>query len=363
MSDTGVVDPIRIPAWLREPAERWWREMPPLARVFVVLTVIDIVGRSLGVLAPTIAWGYITPLSFVSAYVPHDLWILLPALLLIRRPDAMTATPWVFRGALIVAIAEVARGPVQALLYAPSTAALSALVGAAAALALAAAWVALARGLLPLTPRDPEPTVAGVANLAVGFLGILAALWFAEVLVSPAVDVGDPGINQAITISSLAGPVQVLAWAYLVWVVLRGFGDARRPTIAVTTAAVGAAMAAFIVPATSILARLLGAVGVDLTGGSGFGEVFLIVGWLGDIVGPTLVALAFAIGLAEPPFPYVAPEPPAIVPLPPQPEAATEAPSPAGDSAPLATAATAERTTPAGESTAPPDEEPAILPE
>lgn len=305
--------------------------MPPLARVFVALTVIDIVGRSLGVLAPAIAWGYITPLSFVSAYLPHDLWILLPALLLIHRPDAMTATPWVFRGALIVAIIEVARGPVQALLYAPSTGALSALVGAAAGLALAAAWVALARGLVPLTPRDPEPTAAGVSNLAVGFLGILAALWFAEVLVSPAVDVGDPGVNQAITISSLAAPLEVLGWAYLVWVVVRGFGDPRRPTVAVTMAAVGAAMAAFIVPATSILARLLGAVGIDLTGGSGFGEVFLIVSWLGDIVGPTLVAVAFALGLAEPPFPYAAPAPPLVA--------------------------------PAAETAAPADEEPAILPE
>lgn len=325
--------------------------MPPLARVFVALTAVDIVGRSLGVLAPTIAWGYITPLSFVSAYLPHDLWILLPALLLIRRPDAMTATPWVFRGALIVAIVEVARGPVEAILYAPSTGALSVLVGAAAALALAGAWVALARGLVPLTPRDPEPTVAGVANLAVGFLGILAALWFAEVLVSPAVDVGDPGTNQAITISSLAAPVQVLGWAYLVWVVLRGFGDPRRPTVPVTMAAVGAAMAAFIVPAISILARLLGAVGVDLTGGSGFGQVFLIVSWLGDIVGPTLLAVAFALGLAEPRFPYA---PPAL-PVGPVEEVAVP-----GEKVSVSTA---ETPAPAGETAAPTDEEPAILPE
>jgi hypothetical protein len=311
VSGTGVVDAIRIPPWIREPAERWWREMPRLARVFVGLALLDIVGRSFGVLAPGIPWGYLTPLSFVSAFVPHDLWIVLPALLVIRRPDAEAATPWVVRGAIVLAVAEFASGPGQAILGGVGGAStISVLVGAAASLGILAAWLLLGRGLAVLTPREPSQTVTQIANLAVAALGLLAALYLADTLVSPGFDFGDPAYNQAVTLSNLTGPFRVLAWAYLVWVVIRGFGDTRRPAIATATAGTGAILAAFIVPAASVAARLLGALGVDLSGGSGFGEVFLIVSWLGDIVGPSLIAIAFVLGLAEPPTAYQAPAAP-----------------------------------------------------
>ena len=304
-----MVHPIRIPEWIREPAERWWREMPPVARLFVGLAALDIVGRSIGFLAPAIAWAYLTPLGFVTSFLPHDLWILLPALLIIRRPDAAAATPWIFRGALVVAIVEVARGPVQAILYLPGLATIQVLVGAAAGLALAGAWALMGRGLAVLTPRNPSPTVAGIATVAVALLGILVALYLAEAITAPAFDFGDPGYNQAVTLSNLTGPIQVVGWTYLVWVVIRGLGDPRRPPMATNTAGTGAIMAACIVPLAALFARLLGAVGVDLSGGSGFAELFQIVSWLGDIAGPTLVAAAFALGLAEPPTPYQAPAP------------------------------------------------------
>lgn len=305
-SGSGAVDPIRIPEWIREPAERWWREMPPVARLFVGLAALDVVGRSIGFLAPPIPWGYLTPLGFVTSFLPHDLWILLPALLLIRRPDAHLATPWVIRGAIIVAVVEVASGPVQAVLYLPNLATIAVLVAAAAGLALAAAWALMARGLSVLTPRHPNPTVAGIATVAVALLGILAALYLADAIAAPGFDFGDPGYKQAVTLSNLTGPIRVVGWAYLMWVVIRGLGDPRRPAIATNLAGTGAILAACIVPVAAVLARLLGAVGVDLGGGSGFGELFQIVSWLGDTAGPTLVAAAFALGIAEPPTPYQA---------------------------------------------------------
>jgi hypothetical protein len=313
VSDTGVVDPIRIPAWLREPAERWWREMPPLARLFAGLALLDILGRSIGLLAPAIDWGSLTPLSFVTAFVPHDLWILLPALLLVRRPDSETAIPWVFGGALVVAIVEVVRGPVVTVLAGTSGATTaSVLVDAVAGIGLAVAWLMLGRGLAALTPRDRSETVDRLANLAAGALGLLAAVDLADLLVAQAIDLGDPALNQAMTLDSLTGPVQVLGWAYLLWVVIHGLGDARRPRIATAIAGAGAVMAAFIVPVFTVASRVLAAIGVDPSGGSGFGEVFLIIGWLGYVVGPSLVAIAFALGVAAPTSPYVAPAAPAV---------------------------------------------------
>ncbi|HJW22412.1 MAG TPA: hypothetical protein VJ506_08295 [Candidatus Limnocylindrales bacterium] len=328
-SGSGAVHPIRIPDWIREPAERWWREMPAVARLFVGLTALDVVGRSVGFLSPAIAWGFLTPLGFVTAFVPHDLWILLPALLIIRRPDAPAATLWIFGAALVVAIVEVARGPVQAILYVPSLATIGVLVGAAAGLALAAGWALLGRGLSVLAPRNPSPTVAGIATIAVALLGILIALYLAEAITAPAF--GDAAYNQAVTLGKLAGTIEMVAWTYLMWVVIRGLGDPWRPVMATNLAGTGAIMAACIVPVTSVLARLLGAVGVDLSGGSGFAELFQIVSWLGDIAGPTLIAAAFALGLAEPPTPYQAPEAPSQPPeTPSQPPATpSEPPEPA----------------------------------
>lgn len=340
MSDSGVVDPVRIPDWIREPAARAWRELPPLARVFVVLTLLDILGRSLGILGPTIDWAYVTPLSFVSAFLPHDLWILLPALLVVRRPDAASAMPWIFRGALVIAIAELVTGPVRGLLGLDVAAAtMSALVLAASSVAMLAGWLLIGWGLAALTARDPGETAAVLANVSAAAVGLLAAIGLARILTSAPPDTGEPAFSQAMTLGSLAAALRLLGWAYLVWVVVRGFGDPRRPRAATMTAAVGAVLAGLVPLFTELTYSLLGAAGFDFSSPSGLQEVLIIIGWLGYVLGPSLVVASLGIGLADPPFPYAPPAAPAPVPA-----SAATAPPLVG---------TAE----------PPDEEPAILPE
>ena len=43
-------------------------------------------------------------------FIPRDLWILLPAILVVRRPDAAKATPLIVVGAVIGAIAGGGKG-------------------------------------------------------------------------------------------------------------------------------------------------------------------------------------------------------------------------------------------------------------
>ena len=313
MTDSGVVDPLRIPPWIREPAERWWRELPPLARVFVGLTLVDILGRSVGLLAPVVDWAYLTPLGFVSTFLPHDLWILLPALLVVRRPDAAVATPWILRGAVIVAVTELATAPLEALLGFGSTslATLPLLAAVAGSVALLVGWLVLGRGLAALNPGEPTETAAMLANLCGGAVLLSAAIGLASTLVQPALDLGDPGLLQAMTLSSLAASLRLVGWAYLLWVVVRGVGDRRRSPAALTTAASGAILASVLLLAADLASRLLAGLGIDLSSGSGLGQVLMILEWLGYSIGPTLILVAFAIGLAEPPIPYT---PPPIVP-------------------------------------------------
>jgi hypothetical protein len=44
--DLGVVDPIRLPGWARFP------QTPALARLFIGLTLLDIVARAIGAIGP-----------------------------------------------------------------------------------------------------------------------------------------------------------------------------------------------------------------------------------------------------------------------------------------------------------------------
>src|SRR5262245_6464097 len=90
-SDSGVVDPLRVTgaAWARHT----WAGLPQLSRSFVALAAIDVVVRALGLFDTRLGFAVDNPLSWFSAFLPHDALILLPAILLARRPDALESTP------------------------------------------------------------------------------------------------------------------------------------------------------------------------------------------------------------------------------------------------------------------------------
>src|ERR1043166_1773692 len=99
--------PLQAQAWVDR-----LRAWPMLAQIFVGLTVLDIVFRGLGVIQPAMYLSTQNPLTFVTAFLPHDALILLPALVVIRRRDAESAMPWVLRGAVLIAL--------ETLLWAPT---------------------------------------------------------------------------------------------------------------------------------------------------------------------------------------------------------------------------------------------------
>src|SRR5258706_116158 len=129
--------------------------MPRIAQVFVALALVDLVGRALGVVEPGIGFSTEYPTSFVSAFLPNFALILLPALVLIRRPDAETATPWILRGAVVVALVELLGSPTRAFVAGLDNSGENTLLFWVAALGLvlfALGWVALGRGLSTINP-------------------------------------------------------------------------------------------------------------------------------------------------------------------------------------------------------------------
>jgi hypothetical protein len=297
-----VVDPIRIPPWLREPFEEAWREAPLVARVFVILALVDIVSRGLGILQPR----YVIGLDLLSAYsmlIPHDLWVLLPAILVLRRPDAQRATPLVFWGAVVVAVVMVLSRPLENLTLADGgLSATSVEVDTLGALALLAGWAMLGRGLATLGSAQPRPAIAGISNavIVIGAIGLLGQL-YQGVRGGLAGDSTVAGIEALNLVVFLA---QQVAWLYLLWVVIRGQGDLRRPIVATTTAAVGAGLSIVL----STLAVVLGvfAAGTPLPVGvqqglglADFGNAFGLLAY--DLAQP-LFLVAFVLGLADSPL-------------------------------------------------------------
>jgi hypothetical protein len=382
----GVVGQLRVPDWFREPVERAWREMPPIVRLFLGLALIDIVGRSLGLLAPRIDFGNTTLLAVLGSVLPHDLWIVLPALLFLRRPDAATATPWIFRGAIVLAGVEFLAQPLQGIIGygSPGLATIATVIAFAASGVRLVAWLLMALGLAGLNPREPSPNVAALSNVVAVSVGISIAFGLVDVLTTSAADLGffDAGLREVLTLNGLAGALALAAWAYFLWVVVRSVGDPRRPPESTTLAAAGAVLVGILGVFVALFFRILSAISPEeLANPSGFTEVVSILGWVSTALGPSLIVVAFALGLAEPPLPYV---PPVTTPSPPAPaepertepaanepaanaSAAESAPFTAAPPAPFTAAPPAPGPAPAASpfraTDEPPDEEPAILPE
>jgi hypothetical protein len=193
-SDLGVVDPLEIPG--AAPVGRLWSGLPALGRSFVALVALDIVVRALGLLGTSLYIELTAPLTWITAFLPHDALILLPAVILARRPSAAIDAPLVLRGAVTVALIEALKDPVRGLAFV-----LAAAVSAVSAI---------------LTP-----------NLDLGG------------------DVETFLARSTSTVVALSG----LGLAYLGWVIVRGTDDSRRParatklaTVSMTALALGAAL-------------------------------------------------------------------------------------------------------------------------
>jgi hypothetical protein len=313
----GVVDPLRIPGldWLR----RSWRRLPPLAKVFVALTAIDVAIRVLGLWGTFLGLDLAIPITLITAFAPHDLLILLPAMVLARRPDAARATPLVLSGAVAVAVVELASRPLAGLLTAATgdVFVLPITVSTAASVAQGVGWLAIALGLAGLTRHEPRRVIGGLANLVFAGLAAAALVTFFGSLVAPQPELGMPGAEGIYRVSGLLFVIGALAWAFLGRIVVRAADDTRRPLIATRLAlvafgimAVAAAIEALLSAIVVVQLAFPGVAG--MLGGGWAGDALVagsVLRGLISILATSAVLLAFALGLADESVPVLDDEP------------------------------------------------------
>ena len=283
--DLGVVDPLRIPGGSR--ARGLWAGLPELSRVFVALTVLDVLVRALGLLGTGLTFSLGYPLSWFGAFFPHDAMILLPALILARWPDALETIPMVVRGAVLIALVTLLNGPLRGLvsgnpvdpIVAPTV------VSILGILLMAGGWWSIAQGARVLNPVRPAESFAGLANLVGGAIAFAAVANLAIALLGPAPDIGEPTWTSLLQLNSAMFAVQSLALAYLARVVVLGTGDPARPREAMYLATGSLVLLA--VGALLLLVPMQGAVPLVL---------YLITG----SVAMTGFVVALGIGVTDP---------------------------------------------------------------
>ena len=300
----GVVDPIRVPGVVRTPMVRVadaYRRLPVLGKVFVLLAIVDFAVRALGLFGTSLLIDLAYPITIVTSLLAETLPVLLPALLLARRPDAATATPLVLRGAIVIALVELLVDPLSGLAFGMlegSGFVLGMGVGIARTLLNAVSWLAIAVGLGAITSSRPGPALAGLSNLVLAALLASAATGLGLMLVLNQSDFGDPAWNTASSLSNAMFVVESAALAYLAWIVIRGTNDERRPVAAryLATGAfvVGGAIAAIGAVVSAVaLVQVVFALSRGVLGGE--------VAWAWLASWPTVAAVlvALALGLAD----------------------------------------------------------------
>jgi len=285
-SDLGVVDPMRIPgsATLR----RAWRALPILARVFVALAGVDVAARALGLFGTGLYLHLEYPLTWFTAFFPHDALILLPALIVARRPDALDSMPLVVRGAVAVAAVELLSAPAGNLVSignAPDPVVAPTVISIVAQLVTAGGWLWLAQGLRALNQAKPTESIAGLANLVAGALAIAALANLALALFGPQPDVGEPTWTTLLQLNNAVLAVPALAFAYLAGSTVLGTGDQTRP-YAARQLAMGA--------------LVLLAIGSLVMFAVGQGAVWVLIGFATGPLPMTAFLVAFGLGLADP---------------------------------------------------------------
>jgi hypothetical protein len=284
IDENGVVNPLRLPAVLRD-ALRSLAGLPPLALVFAALALVVLVARVVEVHA------------FAPVMLGNVAVVLFPAAVLLHRRDAPSATPDLFRGAVLIAVAEIAEVSIRALsAVGGSAVSLDPLdpgplwLAAAVVLGLAAAagWWVVARAIAARTP------VAGRGRLIVAAIvaGSALATGLGSVILYGTAGFRDIG-TLSITLLGVA-PSWLVA-ARLGWVtVTRAGGDPRPATWA---AAAGAAVQAI---------GALPLFGIAFVVMAGREEAWIQAQTLGItiqlmafVASPILFLLAFALGVGD----------------------------------------------------------------
>ena len=274
--------------------------------------MIDVIGRVAGLLAPTFHLDFGNPVLLLAQLFPRELVILLPALILSRRPDAAAATPLVLRGAVVVAFVELVAPQVTTAGFGslgPGNIVVWTLLSLIAALAKAWAWVTIGRGLLALSPPAPSPNVAGFANLVAGALGALALVNLVLNLVGPQIGLWDSASDGLYRLGSTLFVVESFALAFLGRIVIRGFGDPSRPAEATRLAAtafgvVGVVALLDVTLGLATLFRTTFGLGfIPAFGPSDPGMVFASIsslgGWFASGLMTSAFLATFALGLAD----------------------------------------------------------------
>ncbi len=283
--DPAVIDPMRIPGGAA--ARRAWDGLPILARAFIVLAFVDVVVRALGLLDTNLGLLLGDPLTWFTAFFPHDALIVLPALLVLRRPNALDSTPLVVRGAVLIAFVELLDAPLRGLVSGARVdpVLLPTIVSILGLLLTAGGWWWIAQGLRWMNPIKPAESYAGLANLVGGGIAFAALANLALVLVLPAADVGSATWTSLLQLNSALFAVPSLALAYLARVVVLGTGDPNRPTAAMYLAT--ASLTLYAIGAVLLLAV-------------GEGAIWIVIGFVTGPVAMTGFVVAFGLGLADP---------------------------------------------------------------
>ncbi len=303
VTELGVVDPIRIPpAFTRAVASfrrRAWDPLPPVAKLFVALSALDIAWRAIGFAGTGLFISLESPISIVSTFLPHNLLIALPALVLARRADAAVATPLVLGGAVVLALVELLWSPFSNAAFGSGgdgAFVIGSIVQVGALVLKSVGWLALAYGLIAITAGKPSPFLGRLGNLVFAFLAAGAVVGLVSLLVSP-FDLGDPGWDAMQGIAAVVALVELVVFGFLARVIVHGTLDERRPAEATTVASGAVVMAAI----TGMLAAGVSLVAIvarspDLGGAT---QAFAWVGYLGDAFAKTLLFVAFGLGLAD----------------------------------------------------------------
>ena len=264
-----------------------WVELPFLSRVFVGLAAVDLVVRTLGIFGTSLFLEPSLPLTWITAFLPHTALILLPAVIVARRPSATAALPLVVQGAIVVALVELLRDPLGNLASGIAVGEFVApvLVAMAGAIATAVGWTCIARGMRLFTPLVPPDQVAGLAGFVAGGLAIGAFVSAIGSILLGSPDLGDFGWDVLLRLNNAVVALSGLGLAYLAWVIVRGTVDPDRPALATRLATIS-------------LAGL--AVGTILLWFGGQGPIWTGVFLITHTAAWTGLVVAFGLGLADP---------------------------------------------------------------
>jgi hypothetical protein len=251
--------------------------LPRPAQAFVALTAIGLLFRVLvWLLQAFFHTDAAQPQTDI--FVLHDLVIVLPAIILWRRPTAAADTPFV----LGLPIVEPDAGGTQPLLKAAIE---------------TASWILIGGGLARLNRPSPQPTIAGFANLLAGAL-LLSTCIALLVEIASALDQTRQFVHidwALVSVSMITTFAYPIGFAYVARAVARGLDDPNRAEVAIRLGTTAVALQ--IIPL--VIGPLAFALETALHWRGLPAGAFATLGVMSDI-GFVLLLGAFGLGLADP---------------------------------------------------------------